>query len=70
MPDQNWLQRLTKSKTDKWIGGVCGGIGEHTSIPTWVWRFIFSVLFLFFGTGFFLYILLWVFMPEKEEDNH
>jgi phage shock protein C len=67
MPDQNWLQRLTKSKTDKWIGGVCGGLGEHTPIPTWVWRFIFSALFLFFGSGFFLYILMWIFMPKKEE---
>jgi phage shock protein C len=45
----NWLQELTKSDTDKWIGGVCGGLGQHSPLPSWVWRFLFSVLFLFFG---------------------
>ncbi len=66
MSDKNWLQTLTKSTTDKWISGVCGGLGEHTSVPAWVWRFLFCVLFLFYGTGLVLYILLWIFMPKKE----
>jgi len=61
----NWLQELTKSDTDKWIGGVCGGLGQHSPFPSWVWRFMFSFLFLFFGAGFVLYILLWIFMPKK-----
>ena len=65
MPDKNWLQTLTKSNKDKWIGGVCGGLGEHTSIPSWFWRFLFSVLFLFFGTGLVLYVLLWIFIPKE-----
>lgn len=30
MSDKNWLRRLTKSAQDKWIGGICGGLGEHT----------------------------------------
>jgi len=60
----NWLQELTKSDTDKWIGGVCGGLGQHSPFPSWVWRFMFSFLFLCFGAGFVLYILLWIFMPK------
>lgn len=63
MTEKNWLQKLTKSDSDKWIGGVCGGLGEHSPIPSWVWRVIF-VLF-FFGPGLFLYILLWIFVPSK-----
>ena len=62
---ENWLQELTKSDTDKWIGGVCGGLGQHSPFPSWVWRFMFSFLFLFFGAGIVLYILLWIFMPRK-----
>lgn len=71
MSDQNWLQRLTKSEKDKWIGGVCGGLGEHTPIPSWSWRFLFTVLFLCGGAGLLLYILLWIFLPrgfEKRDD--
>jgi len=61
----NWLQELTKSDTDKWIGGVCGGLGQHSPFPLWVRRFMFSFLFLCFGAGIVLYILLWIFMPKK-----
>jgi phage shock protein C len=68
MSDKNWLQTLTKSNKDKWIGGVCGGLGEHTSVPAWAWRFLFSVLFLFWGTGLVLYLLLWIFMPRGIEE--
>lgn len=65
MTEQNWLRRLSKSKDDRWIGGVCGGLGEHTPVPSWSWRVIFSVLFLFFGTGLLIYILLWIFLPKE-----
>lgn len=64
LSDDNWLRRLTKAREDRWIGGVCGGLGRHTPIPSWSWRVIFSALFLFFGTGLLIYILLWIFMPE------
>ncbi len=67
MNQKNWLQTLRKSNTDKWISGVCGGLGEHTPVPSWCWRFLFSFLFLFFGTGLVLYILLWIFMPKETE---
>jgi len=65
MTEKNWLQKLTKSDSDKWIGGVCGGLGEHSPIPSWVWRVLF-VLF-FFGPGLFIYILLWIFVPSKSK---
>ncbi|OPY09557.1 MAG: PspC domain protein [Syntrophus sp. PtaB.Bin001] len=66
MCEKNWLQRFTKSQTDKWIGGVCGGLGEHTPIPSWCWRFLFAFLFLFCGFGLLLYILLWIFVPKGD----
>jgi phage shock protein C len=71
MQEKNWLQRLKKSQDDKWIGGVCGGLGKHSPIPAWFWRFLFSFLFLLYGAGLFLYILLWIFVPrgaDTQED--
>jgi phage shock protein PspC (stress-responsive transcriptional regulator) len=41
-------------------------LGTHTSIPSWVWRVLFCLLFFCFGTGLLIYILLWVFMPKEQ----
>lgn len=71
MNGKNWLQRLTKSRRDKWIGGVCGGLGEFSPVPSWFWRFLFAFLFLFYGVGLVFYILLWIFVPpgvDSQED--
>jgi phage shock protein PspC (stress-responsive transcriptional regulator) len=65
MTEQNWLQNLTKSQKDKWIGGVCGGLGEHTPVPSWTWRLLFTLFLFLCGTGLLLYILLWIFVPQK-----
>ena len=63
------LRRLTKSNKDEWVSGVCGGLGEHTPLPSWVWRFLFLVLLLCYGTGVVLYILLWICLPEPSIDE-
>ena len=67
MTQQNWLQNLTKSEKDRWIGGVCGGLGEHTFIPSWTWRLIFTFFLFICGAGLLLYILLWIFVPRKSK---
>jgi phage shock protein PspC (stress-responsive transcriptional regulator) len=69
MEQQNWLHRLTLSNKDRWIGGVCGGLGEHTPVPSWSWRLLFVLLSLCFFTGFLIYILLWIFVPRKAHDH-
>ena len=65
MTEKNWLQAFTKSEKDNWLGGICGGLGETTPMPSWVWRLIFVLLFIIYGTGLFIYILLWIFVPTK-----
>jgi phage shock protein C len=62
------LRRLTKSKMDVWLGGVCGGLGEHTPLPSWVWRLVFLMLLCWYGTGVLLYIALWICLPEPLEE--
>jgi phage shock protein C len=61
------LRNLKKSARDKKIAGVCGGLGEHTPIPAWLWRAFFLILALVWGTGFLMYIILWVCMPSADE---
>ena len=63
------LRRLTKSKTDEWLGGVCGGLGEHTPLPSWVWRLVFLLLLFCYGTGVLLYLALWICLPEPLQEE-
>lgn len=67
MTQNNWLRNLTKSDNDRWIGGVCGGLGENSPVPSWAWRLLFSFLFIFYFTGLLMYILLWIFVPSKSK---
>jgi phage shock protein C len=64
-PNVGAVNGLRRSRVDRWIGGVCGGIARATGLDSWVWRLIFTVLFLAFGSGVLLYILLWIFVPEE-----
>jgi phage shock protein C len=54
-----------RSRTDRWIAGVCGGLGRLTGMESWVWRLFFAVLFLCAGTGLLVYILLAIFVPSE-----
>lgn len=65
-------KRLTRSTKDKIIAGVCGGLGEYFDIDPIILRIIFAVIALTAGSGFIIYIVLWVVMPEdtdKEGDH-
>jgi len=64
-PNVGAVNGLRRSRMDRWLGGVCGGIARATGLDSWVWRLIFTVLFLAFGSGILLYILLWIFVPEE-----
>ena len=59
------ISRLRRSRSDRWIGGVCGGIATISGVESWIWRLILATLALFGGTGVVLYILLWIFVPNE-----
>lgn len=64
---RNVLRAFRRSAKDRWFGGVCGGLGEHTPVPAWCWRVLFCLSVLFAGFGVILYILLWIFVPAVQE---
>jgi phage shock protein C len=57
------INALRRSREDRWLGGVCGGLAKATGLEAWVWRLIFCALTLMGGAGFLLYLLLWIFVP-------
>jgi phage shock protein C len=59
------VNTFRRSRTDRWFGGVCGGIARSTGMEAWVWRLLFTVLFLCAGAGLLVYVLLWIFVPSE-----
>lgn len=59
-----FLRNVQRSRTDRKLGGVCGGFAAHSDIPAWVYRAAFIIL-LPLGIGALGYFALWVSMPEE-----
>ncbi|MFZ6748316.1 PspC domain-containing protein [Undibacterium sp. Ren11W] len=62
----NQLNRFRRSKSDQWLGGICGGLGKLTGLESWVWRLLFVTFSFYFGFGLVAYILAWIFVPEED----
>ena len=54
------LQRDTQHKV---IGGVCAGLANYFGVDATLLRLLLAFMILFAGTGFLLYIILWIVMP-------
>lgn len=59
--------RLSRSKTDVMIGGVCGGLGRYFRIDPTLIRLIFVLLTLAGGSGVLIYFILWIVMPREDQ---
>lgn len=62
-------QRLRKSRTDKVLFGVCGGLGEHLNIDSVLVRAAFVALAFASGVGVVAYIALAFLMPSPVEEE-
>jgi phage shock protein C len=61
----NMTKRLYRSKKEKMIGGVCGGIGEYFEIDPVLVRILFIISLFFWGSGVLAYIVCWIIIPEQ-----
>ena len=60
------MKRLYRSKTDRKLAGVCGGLGEYLGVDSTVVRVVFVILALPGGVpGVLPYLVLWLIMPEE-----
>jgi len=61
------MKKLYRSRSDRKIAGVCGGMAEYFVVDSTVIRLISVLIFVF--TGFFpflfVYLLAWLIIPEK-----
>ncbi len=57
------VKQLTRSRTDRMIGGVCGGLARYFNADPSLIRLAFALAFVFGGSGLLLYLILWVVLP-------
>ena len=59
------IKKLHRSRMDRMIAGICGGLGEMFSIDPTLIRLIAALIALFtVGTAVLVYVLGWIIIPE------
>ena len=58
------MKKLYRSKTDKKICGVCGGLGEYFNVDSTIIRLV-AVLLIFMEVGILAYIIAAIVIPEE-----
>ena len=63
-------KRLYRSKKERMLGGVCAGIAEYFDVDPTLIRVVW-VLITAFGIipGILAYLICWIIIPEKPEEN-
>jgi phage shock protein C len=63
-------KRLYRSRTDRLLFGVCGGLGEYTGIDPTIIRLVWALVSVLMGLGLgglIIYLIAWVIIPEPPE---
>ena len=66
--DEAPARRLVRSRDDRWLGGVAGGLGRYFDVNPLVYRIAFAALALVGGTGVLLYLAAWLVIPGEDDD--
>jgi len=65
-PPYGAVRKLFRSRSDRVLGGVCGGIGRHYDMDPVLLRILVVVATVFTGGVFLLaYVLAWIFIPDE-----
>lgn len=62
-------KRLERSRKNRIIAGVCGGLADYLNVDPTVVRLAAVLVTLFGGSGILAYIILWAVLPEERSTN-
>jgi phage shock protein C len=60
-------RKLYRSRTDRKLAGVCGGLAQYFNADPTLIRVLFVVLALLGGPGLVIYLVLWIIVPEEPQ---
>jgi phage shock protein PspC (stress-responsive transcriptional regulator) len=58
-------RKLYRSRTNRKLGGVCGGLAEYFNTDATLIRVLFVVLAVMGGSGVLIYLLMWIIVPNQ-----
>ena len=59
------INKLRRSRTDRSIAGVCGGLANYLGIDATILRIAMLCLVIFGGMSLWVYIIMWLLIPEE-----
>ena len=62
-------RKLRRNPMNRVIGGVCSGLADFLGVDVALMRIAFVIAFLFASFGFWLYIILWIVLPENGQQT-
>ena len=66
LPPPHAVRRLVRSRDDRWVSGVCGGIADYAGIDANLVRLLVVLgTVLGFGSLLVAYLVAWVLMPQE-----
>lgn len=66
MPKKKEIKRLHRSRQERMIAGICGGLAEYGEMDPTIVRLVWAILTLLTGVfpGIIAYLLAWIIIPE------
>lgn len=64
--ERQGTRRLTRSRTDRKIAGVCGGFAAYSGIDVNIVRLVMVILAFLGGSGVVLYLVAWAIVPVED----
>jgi phage shock protein PspC (stress-responsive transcriptional regulator) len=58
-------RKLYRSRTNRKLAGVCGGLADYFNVDATLIRVLFVVLTLLGGAGPLLYLAMWIIVPDQ-----
>ena len=58
-------RKLYRSKSDKKLAGVCGGLAQYFNLDATLIRVLFVLLAVLGGSGLVLYVAMWIIVPQE-----
>jgi phage shock protein C len=60
-------RKLYRSRNQRMVAGVCGGLAEYLNVDATLIRVIFLILAVFGGSGLVIYLAMWILVPDASK---
>ncbi|HZD74497.1 MAG TPA: PspC domain-containing protein [Actinomycetota bacterium] len=58
-------RKLYRSRSDRMLGGVCGGLAQYFNTDATLIRVLFVILTVLGGAGPVIYLAMWIIVPNQ-----